>query len=402
MAFLVILAIIAVLIILIILGIILDLYLGFKVKHRQAKLYSPKDSSCYTELFMEGRYFYDSLKKDIENAKDHIHMSFFIFRYDTIGQEFIDLLIKKAQSGVKICLLIDAVANHAFPKKAVKRLENNGIHFAFSAKTYFPFYFYSLSRRNHRKITVIDGKTGYFGGFNIGDEYLGKKPQLGLWRDYHLKIEGEGVRDLQEQFISDWKQAAKEKIEGPNLYPQLEKGPVAMTLLATDGRQLEEALLEQIQKAKQSIIIGSPYFIPSKKLQQALLERLSQGVNITILLPSKKDHPFVKPASYHYLKPLLEKGGRVYHFYQGFYHAKAFIFDDACCCIGAANFDMRSLIWNDEISGFIYDRDVIKEIENMVKIDFTKSTEVTLSDVNNRSIFEKGKTVLSNALAPLL
>ncbi|MFC7391895.1 cardiolipin synthase [Scopulibacillus cellulosilyticus] len=399
---LIIIAIIVILIILIILGVILDIWLGFKVKHKQAKLYKPKDGSCHAELFMEGRFFYDSLKKDIENAEDHIHMSFFIFRDDTIGQEFIDLLIKKAQSGVKTYLLIDAIANHAFPKKTIQQLKNSGIHFAFSAKTYFPFYFYSLNRRNHRKITVIDGQVGYFGGFNIGDEYLGKKPELGLWRDYHLKIKGESVKDLQEQFISDWEQAAKEKLTGNNLYPVLEKGPVDMALLATDGRQLEDVLLEHINKANKSIVIGSPYFIPSKKLQNALLGRLEKGADVTLLLPLKKDHPFVKPASYHYLKPLLEKGCRVYHFYEGFYHAKVFIFDDAICCIGAANFDMRSLIWNDEISGFISDKELIKEINNMVKIDFTMSVEVTLDDVNNRSIVEKGKTALSKLLAPLL
>ncbi|WKB35595.1 hypothetical protein QS257_19280 [Terrilactibacillus sp. S3-3] len=151
-----------------------------------------------------------------------------------------------------------------------RSLEDAGVHVAFAAKPSFPYTFYYLNRRNHRKIAVIDGTIGYFGGFNVGNEYIDNNSTLGSWHDNHAKLTGEGVRDLQDQFIKDWQAATHETVDKSRLYPPLPKGPIKLTLLATYGKQLEDVFIDKLAKAKKSIVIGSPYFIPSKRLQNLL------------------------------------------------------------------------------------------------------------------------------------
>ncbi|TCP23016.1 cardiolipin synthase [Scopulibacillus darangshiensis] len=395
--------IIVILLFVLIIGGLLDLYFGYKTKHQSIPVFEPKTGRSDMECFMDGRPFFKALKEDIQQAKNHVHILFFIFRDDQLGKAFLKLLKEKAQSGVTVRLLVDAVGSRELPKKEIQKLEAAGVHFAWTAKPSFPFYFYHLNRRNHRKITVIDGTIGYFGGYNVGDEYLGKKAELGVWRDYHLRLIGENVHTLQEQFLNDWKRATKENIQQDGLFPSATTGSFDMTLVSTNGKHLEQPFIDHINKANKTLIIGSPYFIPSERLQEALLNRLDAGVKITILLPMKKDHPLVKPASYKYLKPLLEKGCRLFHFYEGFYHAKAFIIDDSSCYIGTANFDKRSLFWNDELSGFIEDPIFTQKVKEMVRLDLeNRSTEMTLKDLNNRSWFEKVKTPLSSMFSPLL
>lgn len=386
-----------------ILGVLLDLAMGKKVKHPALPEGTLKTSfNNSIEYFTSGRQLFDSMKQSIAAAKDHIHLSFFIFKGDTFGTEMMELLKSKAKQGITVRLLVDSL-NSSGLRKHRRSLEAAGIHLAFSAKPSFPFTFYYLNRRNHRKIAVIDGTIGYFGGFNVGDEYIDNDSTLGSWHDNHVKLNGEGVRDLQDQFIADWQAATREKTDKSRLYPPPAKGPIKLTLLATYGKQLEDVFIEKLAEARKSIVIGSPYFIPSKRLQNLLADRLDHGVQLTILLPAKKDHPFVKPASYHYLTPLVEKGARLYHFYQGFYHSKVFIVDDKLCYIGTANFDQRSFFWNDELSGFIDDQALIAQISESLKEEMALFSEaITIKNIHDRSGLEKIKTFFSIWLSPLL
>lgn len=395
-------ALIVVLLGLFVFFVLLDIYLGYK-KFSKGKAPSSSPARLNdVEWFNDGRRFFDRLKNDIKSANHHIHLSFFIFRSDWIGGEIIDALIAKAREGVKVRLLIDALNGLGLTKKARKSLREAGVELAFAAKPFFPFFFYALNHRYHRKIAVIDGSIGYLGGFNVGDEYLGRKAEMGDWRDYHIRIVGQGVKDLQDQFLKDWETATRNRVEGERHYPTAASGPHELQFIATDGCGLEDLYIHHFRQAEERLVIGSPYFVPSRRLQAALMGLLERGVELTILLPAKKDHPFVRPVSYRYLTPLLKKGARVYHFYQGFYHAKAFIVDRKIACLGTANFDMRSLYWNDEINGFFYDRKSIEEIEAMMQKDLHQAYKVTLRDVQNRPLLEKIKTWLSAPLAPFL
>ncbi|MGV3489663.1 MAG: cardiolipin synthase [Tuberibacillus sp.] len=382
--------------------VLLDIWLGHRKLKEKGDIGLSRTRMSDVIVFSDGRRFFDSLEKDILQAKRHIHIAFFIFRNDDIGKEICELLMKKAQSGVEVRLLLDALGAFTFSRKARKQLRKAGVSLAFSAKPYFPFFFYSLNRRNHRKLSIIDGNIAYFGGFNVGDEYLGRKADMGDWRDYHLRLVGTGVQDIQTCFLNDWHEATKEQLSKPEYFPELFDGRHKMKLIPTNAYFLEDLYIDHLLRAKERIFIGSPYFIPTKRLLNALIQLLDRGVQVTLLIPTKKDHPFVRPASYTYFRPLLDHGARIFHFYQGFYHAKVFIVDDVSCYMGTANFDRRSFDWNDEMNGFIYSKQLIEEIVAMTKKDLLRSVELTLDDLKHRPLHEKLSTKLSTILSPFL
>ncbi|WP_229672230.1 cardiolipin synthase [Pullulanibacillus camelliae] len=394
--------VVLIVIILIIIAALVDLITGFKKDVGKYSAPKPAPSQTTVTLFSDGHRFIDALKRDMSQAKQHIHLAFFIFRYDQIGQELVDTLLSYARKGVKIRLLLDYLGSRGFPKKIQNKLSEAGIELGFTAKPTFPFTVYSLNRRNHHKTVVIDGKIGYFGGFNIGDEYLGIKSDMGDWRDYHLRLEGEGVKELQKQFLYNWQITRQQALDGDEFFPALPQGKSNMSFVPTAGKGLEALFIEHLSKAKKRLFIGTPYFIPTKRMQNVLIGLLKRNVEVTLLLPLKRDHPFVRPASFHFLGQLLNCGAKVYHFYQGFYHAKVFIVDDSSCYLGTANFDQRSFFWNDEMNAFIYDQELIAEVEKMTIEDLRRSTPFTIDDLKKRSAYEKLKTTLSLPMSPLL
>ncbi|HEU5141022.1 MAG TPA: cardiolipin synthase [Bacillales bacterium] len=393
---------IAMIILAIIVWLLVDLALG---RRQQQKNASEKDMPLRhgdINFYAEGTDFFEDLFDAIEQAHDHIHINFFIFRNDTIGKKTIARLKRKASQGVEIRILVDFIGSLKFPKKKRKELESHGIQFAASQKPRLPYLFYSLNKRNHRKITVIDGRLGFVGGFNVGDEYLGKKPELGDWRDYHLMVKEDGVQDLQFQFLIDWKEATGEKVEGKSYYPKLEKGPVAFRLFPTDGAYLEKHFLNLIHGAKKSIVIGSPYYIPGRKVQQALLDARKRGVSVKLLMPLKKDHPLVHEAAVPYFSPLLKAGCEIFLFYQGFYHAKVMIIDEQICDIGTANLDRRSFTFNSEINCYIYNDDIITTVLSALDRDFRRSDKLTLEALKGRRLGDRIRERAASSISGLL
>lgn len=333
-------------------------------------------------IFAKGPELFADLFSEINRAKQHIHILFYIVKDDKISQEFLEILKKKAREGVEVRLLVDWVGSD-LKRKSIKDLKDAGVAFAYSHVPALPFLFYSSQLRNHRKITVIDGQLGYLGGFNIGKEYNDQDEKLSPWRDYHLKMVGEGVRDLQVEFLNDWRRAAKVNLLQDKAYfPELEKGKIPLQLVPTEGTALEEMMAKLISRAEVSIFIGTPYFIPSRKVFSSLREALKRGVAITILVPSTADHILVKEASLPYLRALLKEGADVYQYLKGFYHAKSLIVDDQICDIGTANFDKRSMFLNSELNCLIYSPEFIKEVRLVIAEDLLNSRKASISDLN--------------------
>lgn len=354
------------------------------------------------KLFTNGNELFENYFNELKNAKDHIHIIFYIVKDDEISRTFLNLLQKKAQEGVEVRLLVDWVGSKV-SKQMRKELKKSGVHFQLGHKPRFPFLFYTLNARNHRKITVFDGKIGYVGGFNVGKEYLGRDPKYGFWRDYHLKIDGEGVQDLQKQFLYDWSDATNvDLFANPIFFPPLPAGQSSMKVVPTDGAYLQSHFLELINTAKKEITIGSPYFIPGAKVMNGLLEALKRGVKVNVLIPNKADHPFVKDAAYPYFSPLMQAGARILMYLKGFYHAKVFIIDDIMCDIGTANFDKRSLYLNHEINCYIYDPFFIQHVKGKIHEDIASSTELTLNDLKKRTFLQKSKESISTLLSHFL
>ncbi|EJQ53254.1 hypothetical protein IEE_00147 [Bacillus cereus BAG5X1-1] len=382
------------------LWITIDLSYGriLHLKRVRSRSFSLRQSDF--RLYTYGNDLYDALFTDIKQAKHHVHVLFFIVKNDDISRKFLKLLIDKAQEGIEVRLLLDRFGSHYLSKEAVYSLQKHGVSFSFCHKVKFPFLFFSANQRNHRKITVIDGKIGYIGGFNIGEEYLGHNQKLGLWRDYHLRLTGEGIQDLQKQFLHDWFDDTNHNLLDSSLYfPEQQPGAILHRFIPTDGAYLQNTFLHLIESAEKELFIGTPYFIPGKKIMNALLKARKRGVQITILVPQKADHALVREAKFPYCRKLIQAGCNIYAFQQGFFHAKIIIVDDHICDIGTANFDMRSLYSNHEINCLLYDKHFIQEVKSKFEEDLGRSSLLSFEDVSPLSIIDRGKEWIGTILA---
>ncbi|WP_246056104.1 cardiolipin synthase [Alteribacter natronophilus] len=398
-------------IILIVLAVFLILGIWFTVDFIIARRIHEKHTPPYKEppvhksdvdFFARGDRLFDHMFGQIEQAEDHIHMLFYIFRDDDISKKMLNRLMDKAREGVEVRLMVDFMGMR-IGRKHKKDLRKAGVHLVLTHKPSLPFLFYSANKRNHRKITVIDGRIAYIGGFNVGDEYLGRDPNFGPWRDYHLAVRGEGVNDLQDVFLRDWAAASGEDIVGENhYYPEQHPGAKTMQVFASNGSHIEELAIKLIEKAENSIVIGTPYFVPGRVVKNALVKAAKRGVDIRVIIPKNPDHPLVIHAAYPYFRELIEAGVDIHMYFQGFYHSKAIIVDDKVCDIGTANFDKRSFRINREINCLIHDAQWIRQIMIQINEDLNRSDRVTIEHLNNRSLLKRGKESIATLLSPLI
>ena len=362
------------------------------------------------EIYIDGNEKFKNLIKDIRNAKDHIHLEYFIIKDSEIGEKIKKELIKKANEGVKIRIIYDDVGcwRFWFHRKFFNEMQSYGIKIIpyLKGKITIPIGG-QLNYRNHRKIVVIDGKIGYTGGINIGDEYIGKNKKFGYWRDTHIRIEGTSVYMLQMIFLTDWYYNTKEVLLKEKLFPKLNtKGNSMMQIVASgpdsDWESMHYAYFYAICQAKKSIYIETPYFIPDESLLKALKCAALSGVELIILFPKIADHKIVNTASYSYFQEILESGGKVYLYNKGFLHSKVIIIDDFMASTGSANMDLRSFKLNFEVNAFIYDGKIIEEIKKDFMLDLANSEELERSKFENRSIVMKAKESVSRLFSPLL
>ncbi len=257
-----------------------------------------------------------------------------------------------------------------------------------------------MQQRNHRKCAIIDGEIGYLGGYNVGKEYIDNDPVLSPWRDYHLRIKGESLQDLHEEFFVNWYRATGESSE--KLPPKNTNGTMKHCLFPTEGIRLEEQVCKLIDSAQDIIYIGTPYFIPSAKVMKRLIAALNRGITIKIIVPKKSDHLLVKEASFRYFRTLLAQGAHVYQYLNGFYHAKVIIIDTTVCQIGTANFDRRSLFLNHELNCYIYDQDFIERMIKVVEKDILDSHKLYKEELARTSLLTKAKEVGARIIADIL
>ncbi|NMH70630.1 cardiolipin synthase [Bacillus sp. RO3] len=384
---------------------VIDFKLGRSqfIRTRTRRDYEKRNSNI--ELFSRGPELFDQMFKELKEATSSIHVLFYIVQDDHFALRFLDLLKDKAKEGIEVRLLMDQIGSHNVPGSKVRMLKDAGVEVAFCQKVRPPFLFFSSQQRNHRKITVIDGKIGYVGGYNVGKEYIDENdiPELSPWRDYHLRLEGEGVHDLQTEFCIDWYRATKKDLkEVASYFPPAFKGSIPHQIFPTEGVNIEEFFKKFIDEAEEEIIIGTPYFIPTPILMDALCSALGRGVIVRIIVPNNSDHILVKEAAFPYFRTLLSKGAEVYQFMNGFYHAKVIIVDDHFCDIGTANFDKRSFFINLEINTLIFDKEFIHTLKNEMAKDLEASDQLNESDLANVSLFTRMKERVASTISILL
>lgn len=373
------------------------------IRTRTRRDYEKRNSNI--KLFSRGPELFDQMFKEMKEAKSSIHVLFYIVQDDHFALRFMELLKDKAKEGVEVRLLMDQIGSHNVPKSKVRMLRDAGVEVAFCQKVSLPFLFFSSQQRNHRKITVIDGVIGYLGGYNVGKEYIDENdiPELSPWRDYHLRLEGEGVHDLQTEFCIDWFRGTKKDLKDERKYfPPAEIGSITHQIFPTEGVNIEDFFSKFINEAKEEVIIGTPYFIPTPILMEALSDALERGVTVRIIIPNNADHMLVKEAAFPYFRTLLAKGAKVYQFMNGFYHAKVMIVDDHFCDLGTANFDKRSFFINLEINNLIYDKEFIHTLKKEMAKDMEASDMLSESDLANVSLLTRIKERVASSISILL
>jgi len=360
-------------------------------------------------IFNDGEKKFAALLDDLENAKDHIHIQYYIFRLDGLGRRIYAVLLKKALQGVKVRLLYDDMGSRGLRKKHFNELISLGGEVEAFFPSIMPLVNPRMNYRNHRKIVVIDGRVGYIGGFNVGDEYLGLDRKFGYWRDTHLRLEGSALHPLQTRFILDWNQASKDQdIEYSDRYfPAIPmKGSVGLQIVSSgpdsEWEQIKNGYLKLITMAKKYIYIQTPYFIPDSSFMDTLRIACLSGIDVRIMIPNKPDHMFVYWATYSYVGQLIKAGAKVYIYQNGFLHTKMIVVDDEASTVGTANLDVRSFKLNFEVNAFIYDRETSHELAVLFEQDMKLSTVLTWELYEERTRFIKAKESIARLISPIL
>ncbi len=367
-----------------------------------------------TKIFHNGKDKFDSLYEDIKKAKKFIHLEYFIWRsHDPVGRKMKELLLEKVKEGVEIRILYDySGCFFTLGRGYIQSLRKAGIQI-------YPFFNYlsklrmhTLNHRNHRKIVVIDGKVGYTGGMNIGQEYIDGGKKYASWRDSHLKLEGESVSILEAIFAIDWyNTVSQEDIFDPKYYPLIPErakpdGKLPMQLPTSGFDSPWPSILHlyfaMITEAQKNIYIVSPYFIPEASLLMALKTAAMRGIKVVVLMTGVPDNPIPYWAAFSYFEEVLKSGVKIFQYQKGFMHAKIFSSDGKISSIGTANFDIRSLKLNYEINAVFYNQELTKQIDAQIAEDLTACKEITLADLNQKSILFRLRNSFVRLIANLL
>ena len=358
------------------------------------------------ELLINGQETFDAMFSRMAEANQYLLLEFFIVRDDRIGKQLQELLIRKAEEGVKVYFLYDEIGSRKLSEPYIDRLRRAGVEIHPFSTTRGWYNRFQINFRNHRKIVVVDGRVGFVGGHNIGDEYLGRKRKFGPWRDTHVMVEGPSVLGLQMAFGADWFWAVGKKLEIVwNVHPA-PTGNLNVLPLATDPSQyLDTCLLfflHAILSAKTRVWIASPYFVPDDAIINALLVAALKGVDVKIILPGRPDKKIVYLASFAYLPRLLSVPNiTIYRYRPGFMHQKVMVIDGQTAVIGSANFDNRSFYLNFEMNMIIKDRDFTARVENMLLADIQQSRQVVYPD-NRTTLLFRLMVRLSSLFSPIL
>jgi cardiolipin synthase len=343
-------------------------------------------------LLVDGEETFASIFSSIEKAQSYILVQYYILRSDKLGIELKELLIRKAEEGIKVFLLYDDMGSFWLSRKYIDDLKGAGIRVARFLPVTSLRRFFLLNFRNHRKLVVVDGLCSFTGGLNVGEEYVGSRfNRKEKWRDTHLKIIGPATCQLEEVFFADWFYATDQNLKGELEYSL----PKRNSLLETDQSRLPSQPLPMVQivpsgpndtyyigmllfkllilTAKKRLWIATPYFIPDENLQRDLELAVMRGVDVRIMIPRESDNRVVHWVSLSYAEQMERHGILIYLYDDGFSHQKLVCVDDDLCGVGTSNFDNRALYLNFEMTVLVFDPVFNRQVRTMLERDFSLS-----------------------------
>ena len=368
--------------------------------------YTPLLGGNDVKIFTNGNDKFDALFADIEQAKKHIHVEYYVLLDDAIGTRLQQALIQKAKEGLEVRVIYDSFGSRKTKKKFFEEFRKAGIETEPFLKLTLPALTSRINYRTHRKIVVIDGQIGYVGGMNVADRYL-TGFSWGCWRDTHARIEGKGVQGLQSVFLIDWYFVSQTLITSREYFPMLGNYGESPMQIVNSGplsemNEISHGIMQAIYDAKQSIFIQPPYFLPPDAMIDALQAAAIRGVDVRIMLSKRSDVPLVQMASRSFIKDMLKAGVKVYFYKKGFLHSKTMTFDTSLTLIGSANFDSRSFEQNFEVEAFIYDEKVTADANEIFAEDQRESEIVILREWVKRPVTMRFMESVMRLFAPLL
>lgn len=359
------------------------------------------------EVLNNGKETFSSILEAINNAQDHIHLEYYILEDGKIGDRIKELLVEKAKKGLEVRVIYDAVGSWNLTRQYVNTLHKAGVEAYEFMPVHFPKLTSKINYRNHRKIVIIDGKTGFLGGINIADRYMDGHSEIGFWRDTHLRLEGDAVRSLQTIFLTDWFFVSKKIVHDKKYLPEHQVNERCLVQIAASGPDSDWASIMQayftaITSARKHVFISTPYFAPNESIMTALKTAALSGTDVRIIMPGKTDSRLQRWSSLSYVEELLEAGVSIFVYEGGFTHSKLLLVDGIFSSVGTANMDIRSFNQNFEVNALIYDLDRTRELENSFLDDLEKSKQIYLEEFRVRTRMNKFRESLARLFSPLL
>lgn len=343
------------------------------------------------EPLIGGDVAFPQMLAAIDGARHSVSVCSYIFDNDRVGRMFADALGKAVRRGVAVRVLIDSVGSrYTFPS-IVRRLQRLAVPTALFMRTWLPTSLTYANLRSHRKILVVDGRTGFTGGLNIREgAMLSLAPRAPL-HDTHFRFAGPVVAHLQDVFVEDWTFTTREVLAGELWFPQLDEAGTVFARGIPNGPdedlgEMRTTLIGAITCARARVVIMTPYFLPDDALAEALNVAALRGVDVDIILPQANNLALVKWASTAMLFQVLQRGCRVWLSPPPFDHTKLMLVDNVWTLLGSANWDPRSLRLNFEFNVECYDRDLAAALNHVVAQRLKGAKQVTLADVDGRSI----------------
>ncbi|WP_417471859.1 cardiolipin synthase [Leisingera sp.] len=357
-------------------------------------------------LLVNGRQTFDSIFEAIDGAQEYILLQYYILRSDGIGDQLHARLLAAAKRGVKIWMMVDKIGSRQLPRAYIEELELAGIHLVAPGRYRRPWTRMRINFRNHRKTVIVDGRIGFTGGINVGDEYLGLSPALSPWRDTHVRLSGPVVLQLQLSFAEDWHWYTQEPILDHlhwEPHPGTEDRPALIAATGPGDAVGNGSMLyfSAITAAQERVWLASPYFVPDQEVSAALQHASLRGVDVRILLPEKVDHYLPWLASFAFFDELQAAGVQIYRYRDGFMHQKCFVVDETLSGVGTCNLDNRSFRLNFETMALLFDQASALDVAEMLERDFVNASD-ELEPLSQQKPLLRIMAPMARLLAPVL
>ncbi|MBL1220693.1 cardiolipin synthase [Chryseobacterium sp. L7] len=368
--------------------------------------HSPLSQGNHAEVLVNGEGKFEKVFEVLERAVHHIHLEYYIYDNDGIGNRLADVLIRKAKEGVIVRFLYDDMGSGKIGKKLLNRLKEGGIQVSPVNKITFRLLANRVNYRDHRKIIIVDGAEVFTGGINVSDKYINPNPKQ-YWRDVHLYMKGEAAFYFQFLFFSNWVFATEKIPEvSPLYFTKKEGGGTSLIQTAASGPDTKPSIMlsttSAVLSAKKRIYIVTPYFVPVETVLNAIKQAALSGVDVRLMVPKSGDSVVVNAAAYSYYEELLDNKVRIFFYKKGFIHAKTMLIDDTFSSVGTANMDVRSQELNFEVNALVFDPKINGKLQDLFREDMNDCEEISLESWRKRPKSKVFFEHMARLLSPLI